>query len=218
MRPLSSIMMLILVLACAMASFAGGDKEGDECRESIEPPLKYSLAIDGKSHEIIENQPIEIEGEFEDPVVKLTVDNYRVFPYGGISFKYPRYFTFEADLVEPGCRIWTLSGNDCKILCFEYSAPVTAKAFARRMVANFGEDNCKLSEDQSELGDKTMSRVTIRAKVVDSNIVCHVYDIPSSQGAKLLVIQDFPDDDSGGISKEGKKTIELLKKTFKPSQ
>ena len=56
---------------------------------------------------------------------------HRVFPYGGVAFRYPRAFTFEASLDDADLRSWTLSGNDFKVMYFVFAVRVTAKSRRR---------------------------------------------------------------------------------------
>src|SRR6188508_2535975 len=96
----------------AVLALGSGVYASDETRE---PPAKYRLEVDGKAYAIAEGEALKLTGTLTDPTVKLLVEPYREFAHGGVTFLYPRSFTFEADLQDADAKNWTLSGNDFKI-------------------------------------------------------------------------------------------------------
>ncbi|MCW1921757.1 hypothetical protein OKA05_04280 [Luteolibacter arcticus] len=69
--------------------------------ESVEPTLHYTLKIGERSYQISEGKPFEVEGAAGKAQAVLQAGDHRVFPYQELVFKYPAYFTFEADFSDP---------------------------------------------------------------------------------------------------------------------
>ena len=201
-----------LVSAASNSNFAQDKTNAPD--ESKEPALKYTLKIGDKSIAITEGETARVDGTFSNPKVRLTAQSYRVFPYQGISFKYPRAFTFEAELDDADYKNWTLSGNDFTIMYFVLKGNLTTRDFADNMIDQFGRKNCKVSNAAPmKFGDKELSGTTLIAAVVGNKIVMDIYRVPSEDTqTKLLVLQDNLDD-AGNRSKEGKTTRELLKQS-----
>lgn len=184
--------------------------------ESKEPTLTYTLNIGDRSISITEGETANIKGTFDNPKVTLTAQPHRVFPYQGISFKYPRAFTFEADVDDAGYKNWTLSGNDFTIMYFVLNDRLTTNAFADNMAAKLGRENCTVqTASHLKFGNENLSGTTLKATVVGNKMVMDIYRIPSTGGqTKLLVLQDNLDD-FGNRSIEGKSTLQLIKQSSK---
>ena len=206
----------LLMIAVVMGQSVLAQNKTNRPDESKEPPLKYALRIGDKSIPITEGKTARVDGTFSNPEVTLTAQPHRVFPYRGISFKYPRAFTFEADLDDADYKNWTLSGNDFKIMYFVLNGRLTTGAFANNMVDQFGRENCEVQKALPlKFGNKKLSGTTLNATVVGNKMVTDIYRIPSTGAqTKLLVLQDNLDD-SGNRSIEGKSTLQLIKQSSK---
>ncbi len=213
---LISLLTVPIALACDRSNSNSPQDKTDRRAESKEPPLKYTLRIGEKSIAITEGETARVDGTFNNPEVILTALPHRVFPYQGISFKYPRAFTFEADLEDADYKDWTLSGNDFKIMYFVVNDRLTTGGFADNMVDQFGPENCAVRKaSPMKFGDKELSGTTLTATVVGSKMVIDIYRIPStSTQTKLLVLQDNLDD-AGNRSIEGRTALQLLKQSSK---
>ena len=199
----------LLFLASDSLTWAGPD-------ESQEPPLQFSVHVGDKSLMVAEGETGQLEGTFAHPRIKVVPQPYRVFPYQGITFEYPRSFTFEADLTDPGVKNWNLSGNDFQIMIFVMDTQLTARAFANNMIEQFGRENCVLVDTNSKitLGDKTLSGATLHITLAAHKMVMDVYRVPSQDSrTKLLVLRDNLDEEDQR-SKEGKATLLKMKSSF----
>jgi hypothetical protein len=199
----------LLCLGCDSPADAGPD-------ESKEPPSTFVVTVGQESVVIKEGETAQLDGQFTNPSVSVTPQAYRVFPYAGIKFKYPRSFTFEADLSDPNSKSWTLSGNDLKIMIFVLNSRLTTADFANNMMEQFGGENCQVVDANASLamGKQTLSGTTIHVSVATFKMAMDIYLVPSRGPAtKLLVIQDSLDD-AGNRSKEGKQTLEELSSSF----
>lgn len=187
--------------------------------EKQEPVMKYTLEVDGKPHEIKPGVPLQIDGALNKPTLLLKAAETRTFTYGGVEFQYPSNFTWEADLEEPNCKSWTMSGNDFKIMYFAFSEEeLPSQAFLTSMAGNFknqADDPAKsIRPVKRNLGGKEYEGHQLVISVGGANIHTEAYAIKSPKGGRMMVFQDgLPDEKN--ISAEGIRTLELLEKTFK---
>lgn len=205
---------VLIAVACGRSNFNSAQDKAALANESKEPPVKYVLKMGDQEIAIQEGKAVQLKGTFTDPEITLTAEPHRVFPYQGISFKYPRAFTFEADLGDETYKNWTLSGNDFKIMYFVMEDPLTPEAFSDNLVSEFGEENCTV-EKASPLpfGSKKLSGITLHASIVGNPIVMDIYAIPhSDRRTRLLVLQDNIDD-VGERSAEGRSTLRLIEES-----
>jgi hypothetical protein len=205
-----------IALACDRSNSSSAQDKANRRDESKEPPLKYTLRIGDKSIAITEGETARVDGTFSNPEVTLTAQPHRVFPYQGISFKYPRAFTFEADLEDADYKNWTLSGNDFKITYLVLNDRLTTGDFADNMMDQIGRENCTVVKaSPMKFGDKELSGTTLNATVVGNKMLVDIYRIPSTgTQTKLLVLQDNLDD-TGNRSIEGNTTLQLLEQSSK---
>jgi hypothetical protein len=188
--------------------------------ESKEPPLAFVVNVGDKSITITEGRTVQLDGKFANPQISVNPHPYRVFPYGGITFKYPRTFAFEAEIADPDQKNWILSGNDFKIMYFVLNARLTTGEFANNMIDEFGRENCKVTDANAKiiLGKQTLFGTTIQITVATHKMVTDIYRIPS-RGAvtKLVVFQDSLDD-AGNRSNEGMQALKELESSFTVEQ
>jgi hypothetical protein len=184
--------------------------------ESQEPPLRFNLKLGERTVVITEGETTQLRGKFEDPKVTLVVDPHRVFDFQGVSFQYPRSFGFEADLADPSAKSWTLSGNDFKIMLMVIQGSTTASEYADNLVAEFGEDNCRITDAQAKLrlGSVDLSGSTLRVNLAGHSMTMEVYLVDSTaSAAKLLVFQDSLDE-YGNRSNERKEALQVMASSF----
>src|SRR5687767_14977488 len=85
-----------------------------EPAEDREPPLVFYFEAEGGKR-----VPVELDKPFPPGELgksaTLRVEPARRFAYAGVEFLYPREYGFEAS-VEPAFAVWTLSGNDAKVM------------------------------------------------------------------------------------------------------
>lgn len=213
---LIALLAIPLALACDR-SYSNPAQDGTKrFDESKEPPLRFTLRIGNKSIPITEGETARVNGTFSNPKVTLTAQPLRVFAYQGISFKYPRAFTFEADLSDSDYKNWTLSGNDFKVMYFILNDRLTTDAFAENLADQFGHQNCSVQKASPlKFDNKELYGTTLNATVVGNKMVMDIYRIPSAGAqTKLLVFQDNVND-SGNRSIEGKSTLQLIKQSSK---
>lgn len=201
---------MFLFLASSVLPAIGQD-------ESQEPPLGFVVKVDDKSITVGEGETAEVEGAFTNPKVTVTPQPYRVFPYQGVSFKYPRSFAFGADLVDPNEKIWTLSGNDLTIMYFVMNSEFTPADYAETMMDEVGAENCEVLDEEAKitLGEEKLSGIKIQISAAGIEVVMEIYQVPSRDSVtKFLIFQDTPDE-SGNRSKEYVQAIKEIESSFK---
>ena len=205
---------LMMMIACCFS--LGLDNA--HCEDvSQEPPLQYTLEIDGKSHPVTLEKPLQIQGTLENPTITLSASSTREFPYGDIRFQYPSYFTWEAEIEGPRNAVWTLSGNDFKIMYFLESEDITIKEYLDAFVEQFGKENCQVSKNKRKLGTTTYPGEKILIDLSGIELTMEVYLIPSKTGSRLLVLQDSPAE-GDPLSGEAAGTLKLMGQTFVDTQ
>lgn len=199
---------LPLMLLLASAAFAQD--------ESKEPPQSFLLKVGDKSLTIVEGETKQLLGSFANPAVNITPEPYRVFPYQGVRFQYPRYYAFEADLAEPAKKTWTLSGNDAKVMIFAFPFKHTPKEFAESVIDHLDRSKSKILDANAKLrlGDHTLAGTKFRVILGSQPITQEVYSLPAPAGTtRFFILQDSPDD-KGNYSTEAKTLLALLQKSF----
>ena len=163
--------------------------------EQAEPPLLYQLKLGDTSVPVAEGVPATIDGTFTNPTATLEVASYRVFPHGGVEFRYPRHFTFEADFSAPDVKIWTLSGNSFKIMYFVTTEALTVDAFIEGLSGQAAPDQVSVDPDPIglPLDGQSVAGKRVTLKLAGQSIVTDAYALPATGGsARLLVLQDSP--------------------------
>ena len=184
--------------------------------ESIEPPLTYSIKVGDKTATLSEGETVQLDGTFANPTITVTAQPHRVFPYQGVTFEYPRSFTFEADLEDRNAKNWTLSGNDLKIMYFVLNVSLSTDDFANNMIDQFGRENATVVNANATitLGKQKLAGTSLRVTLASHTMVMDIYRIPSrGTQTKLLVLQDSLDD-SGNRSKESKRILAEIQSSF----
>jgi hypothetical protein len=184
--------------------------------ERQEPPLKHILEIDGRPHELVLGEPLQVPGSYANPKVRITAAASRVFSYGGVEFKYPEFFTWEAD-IEPGDKSWTLSGNDFKISFFAQDKKLALQDYVDALETKFKKPNVRVQGKSRLLGGTQYDGKLLVITLASVKVSIEVYALPTKQGSRLLMLQDSPPDDALE-SPEGATTLALLARTFKDKQ
>jgi hypothetical protein len=155
-----------------------------------------------------------LPGRFDDPSITVIPEPHRVFERHGVSFRYPRAFTFEADVEDADVKSSTLSGNDLKIMFFVFGALVSPEDFARGVLSQLSKATPSVNERPASLrlGEETLEGVVFHFSVAGNRMRMEAYRIPRP-GGRLLVLQDNADA-SGGRSREGAAALKVLEASF----
>ena len=205
---MKTIIQFSLTLALLLIAMPGLIAED----ETQEPPVRYNLDVDGKLYSIAESIPFKITGSLINPTIKIIAEPTKEFMYGGITFVYPRNFTFEADIKDPNDKNWTLSGTYFSISYSLLSEKITAEQFADSLVEAFGNTQFKSrsSINIEFLGEK-YNGTRLNLILSEQKMTQDIIVIPSKEGTKLFIFQDILIE-TGTTSKEAIETLALLKK------
>lgn len=174
----------------------------------------YTLQIGDKTISIQDGQTVRVEGVFQNPEITLIAEPYNVFSCDGIHFKYPKEFIYEADLEKAHVKSWTLSGNNCKIMCFVFDVPFQISDFLDNMLERYGRQNCTVIDAAPlAFSQMVLTGTTIHTTLAGVKMAIDIYQIPSSGlSLKLLVLQDCIGS-FGSRSTEGMYAIQLLEQS-----
>lgn len=182
--------------------------------ETTEPKLGFTVRIGSTELHLSEGDQLPAKGTFIDPTVSVSVDPERVFTHAGLSFAYPRNFTFEAELGDRSSHSWTLSGNDVKIMIFRFPTELSVDSFAKELADGFGPSST-IAPTSLQLGQKEYLGQRIRATVATHAFTQDIFALPPVNGkGRFLVLQD----DAAGNKPESQPTRALLTKTFRITQ
>lgn len=186
--------------------------------ETKEPPQTFAVKLGDQTVKVLEGEPAKLTGSFTNPQLTITPDPYRVFPYQGVRFEYPRTYSFayEGNLGGVSEKLWTMSGDDVILMICLLKKKMTVTEFAEGLMDQFGRTNCMVVDSNARLtvGAHSIRGQTIRINIRNHRITQEVYDLPSAVGqTRLLVLQDEPTE-KGEHSAEAKGVLETLKKSF----
>ena len=184
--------------------------------ETKEPLQSFQLQVDGKS------QTVKLDEEFELDLsgktkFKLTALNTRQFKFAGLHFPYPTSFAFEAE-IDPDLKLWTLDGSDCLIMVFAFPGEKSTghDDFAKSIGSQYG-NGTSYSKVELACQGFTLKGTQISAEVVGAKLIQQVFEIPTSDGKRMLLIQDSLED-GGTNSKEFQGVVKQLKQEMKISR
>ncbi len=184
--------------------------------EDTEPPIGYTLQVGGEMLRLFPGEEKKLSGNYNDPKICLIEDIEREFCYAGMSFKYPAYFSFEADVKSDEYKNWTLSGNDVKIMVFMIKGKFTPDTYVSGMKSKFG-NKTKITDITHNLGGNTFKGKRVRINVADTAIYQDAFLISKGLYYTTIVIQDSPVKEKL-TNKETVWVTKLLRTTFKISK
>jgi hypothetical protein len=181
--------------------------------EAVEPKLSFVVKLGTTELRLSEREELLAKGTFSDPRVSVSVNPERTFTYVGLEFAYPSHFTFEADL-SAEAHLWTLSGNDLKIMIFRFQTEVLLDDFTKETAAQYGA-NTSVSPMAIKFGGIEYSGRRIHVRLVGSEFTQDLFALPPLNGqARFLMLQDFGD----GGTPESALGRDLLVRTFRLSK
>lgn len=202
---------LISIAALMMASATPLALAGDD---SQEPPLAYTLTIDGKAHALTQDAPTQLTGTFRDPTVVLTAASTRRFAYGGVAFEYPASFNWEAEIEGPQTKTWTLSGNDFNIIYMVIPQKITSEAYAQGVAEQLGAKGSRITSSSRQFGGRSFNGNKVAVTMADTLQTIEIYILPlKPRGTRVLMLQDSPPS-RNGQSQEATGALALLASSF----
>jgi len=211
-KPLTALLIVTLLVCAPAASTA------EEPKEDQEPPQIFYLEFDGKKVPLELNKPLGTEVLRGSKTFTLRVEPYRVFRHAGLSFRYPREYTFGNDHSTPGVSIWTMSGPDCLIMVQRFQGQGDPEAVRESLVDGLAEKykdgKKKQVETTWKLKDTTLKGVRLEVELAGIRLHQDVYSFRDGQGSVLFLIQDSLQGD-GKASAERVRTEKMLSETLR---
>jgi hypothetical protein len=196
----------LLLVALCLLPLAAADRQ---------PPREFSLLIDGVAHRVLEGKPTTVTiGEHEHRV-ELSVQPYRTFSNGGLSFRYPEGMSYAFDgSGEP--NTWDIDGNDAAVMLQEYSwlsEEDLREVFIDEMRLQFAGLEVRQSELSSQFGEQTFTGARLRVFMGDIESVQDVYFFTHADNAYVLVLVDTVYSEEGSTA-EFDELFSVLTETF----
>lgn len=203
----------ILVVLLFMGNVCVINALAETTDESAEPQAHYELLINGEAHTIFPDKPITLEQSLEKPVVELRIMPFREFAYSSVSFKYPQYFAFDAELSDPSVKLWTLTGRETVIMVQKFSEPMNHSTMAAMIQPNYGDEISRIFPGEIELMNEKFEGSVIAAAFGGMALTQEIFSFDTDDGPVLIVIQNKVDQ-KGAKGQEGEEIRKLLKETF----
>ena len=183
------------------------------CQDEMkEPPQIFELQVDGKSQSVTLDEEFELDLSGKTKL-KLTALSNREFKFAGIRFPYPTSFAFEAE-IEPELKLWTLDGSNCLIMVFAFPGESTGhREFAESIGSQYGDQTTYRKVKLACQGVK-LKGTQISTEVVGAKLVQQVFEVPTTGGSRMFVIQDSLKDD-GTHTEEFKDVEKQLQQQLK---
>ncbi len=182
--------------------------------DTTEPPLSYTLEVDGQKFLLNADKTVILKGDFQNPKVTLRAAATRRFEHDNIAFDYPANFTFEADLSEPGIRTWTLSGNNVTLMLFDFEQPVKPAELIASTAEALEANVDRMEPTTLKFGSLTADGQSGLLKVGTVVLTYTVVALPATEGKiRLFIVQDLPKD-NGESSDEKTAILKMLDESF----
>ena len=148
----------------------------------------------------------------------LRVEPFRVFRYAGLSFQYPREYTFQADHTNPGVALWTLSGSDCMIMVQRFEDQGDPEAVRQLLVdelaARYKDARKKQGAITWKLEGTTLKGIRLEVEFAGTTLYQDLYSFRAGNGSVVLLVQDSLQDD-GKPSVHRVRAETMLTKTLR---
>jgi hypothetical protein len=196
----------ILCLAVSSAIAAESPRKSDA---GTEPPVQYLLRVGDQEFPLELDSEVTLPVRMDEPKIRLSARPHCVFPHAGVTLPYPREFIFEADIDED-VSIWTLSGNDAKIMIFHYTSLMVAlDTVVDQALEQFGRENCRRQPARIQIQGHVVTGARIDATLAGTLIRSDIFRMPTRRGTRILWLQDAPGED-GNPSDEARNIRSLI--------
>lgn len=182
--PLRLPLAALLAVAAAVPALRSID-------ETVEPPNRFKLVVDGREVEVSEGAPFSIQLGDKSYEAVLNPEPTRTLSATGISFGYPRGMSFEYEADE-GSRIWTLDGNSVVVMLFKFDEKVGQKDFVGGQLAAYEElGDVEQRAVKLALAGADVQGTWIGVQSASFSMAVEIYPLGSPNGSeRWLVLQD----------------------------
>jgi hypothetical protein len=187
---ISGLVVLLSVSACGQGAKPPGDQE---------PPLVLYFESHGRRIPIELDKPFGVEALSGMKTATLRTEPYRVFPYAGLSFRYPRTYTFAASFETQGASIWTLKGGKFLIMVQHYPGVRDHAAIRERvknaMLKRYANAKTRELDAKLKLNGATVNGRRIEVTLAVTPLHQDLFSFSVGEGSVVLMLQDTPDRD-----------------------
>jgi len=181
-----------LVGLLTVSAFAlGAEPPGDQ-----EPPLLLYLESDGKRIPIELDKPFGLEALSGKKTAILRAEPYRVFPYAGFSFRYPRNYSFQADLENRGVSLWTLTGNSFVIMVQQFPGmrdhAALRQSVMNKMTEQYAGSKTRELDTKLELKGATLNGRRVEITLANTLLHQDLFSFSAGEASVVLMLQDTP--------------------------
>lgn len=178
-----------------------------------EPKATFIVTIDGKEYAIEEGETAQLDSICGTPNVSIKIGEVRKFDSGSLSFDYPKSYVYEYTK-DFGYKNWTLSGNSCIVMYFEFDAYTPLSLFVSDLVDQFGKRNCEVEEKKIHFGEKILYGSRINIDIVGEKLVLDLYEINlSDDKTRFIAFQDSLNE-YYKTSDECRATVDMVKNSI----
>ena len=213
------LFVVLLALLGVVVAQAGDEQAPDERPKALvdtEPPLLLRLIVGGETHAIRLDEPLELPTPAAKTTVLLRAEPHRLFPYGGVRFRYPRHFAFTADRENPAVRQWTLDGSDCVIMLFRFPGDNDATKSLRDSVdaarAQWGE-RARTSDTALDLNGVKLEGTMFDIMLAGQRLKQSYFGLRVGEDSMVIILQDSLQE-NGQASADYSRTLKMLEESF----
>ena len=215
MKPAWKLLPALVVAMVGNVSIAQDDKE---------PPLQVELEVSGKKVRASDGETVDLPKGGDRDSVTVRILPYRVFSKAGLTFRYPKDWSYSADLEDPESPTWTLSGGlmDLEVTSMpsKGNAPLEAATFFTFMATGIRAMGFKviLKPDEIVLGKQKFQGQ--RMSMIDADDPDDVplvtrYFVMNSPGRLVILGIDEPDPEDEEEVASHKEVMKLLGESLK---
>ena len=193
-RTILAISGLVVVLGVSAC------RRGDEPAGDQEPPLLLYFESEGKKIPIELDKPFSPEALAGMKSATLRAEPYRVFPYAGISFRYPRSYSFAANLKNQGTMIWTLKGNRFLIIVEKFPGMHDHESIRKNVTSEMkksyaGAKTLSEVDAKLELDGANLKGRRIEVTLASTLLYQELFSFAAGDSSIVLILQDRPESD-----------------------
>ncbi len=214
-----SLQSRIAVLTAILVLIVGQRTAGAaEPREDQEPPLLLYLEADGKKIPVELDKPIKLDDLSGAKSATLRAEPHRVFAYGGVSFHYPREFSFARNLNDENATGWVVSAGGYAIMVQRIKgqddpAKILDLVVKHLVTTQFKDARPIQSDTKLELKDATLKGRGIELSLANQSLKQELYAFAVGDDTVTMILQDAPL--NGKPAPTRAKAEKMLKETLK---
>lgn len=171
-------------------------------RSTNEPPLVLFLETGGKKIPVEIDRPFPVEAVKDGTPAVLRIAEHREFRFGGLTFRYPRDFTYEVETGDEGLLTWTLSGRDTTVIVNWFPGETDHASVRRQVLKEFQEavkgegkeGHTKRSKATLEWSHGRLDGERLQFDTMGVDMEQSSFSFRGEEGAFVLLIQDSADD------------------------